>query len=69
MHPENSREALEIFDASLRLATEKRGAFIAEACGGDEELEQEVRSLLEAADEAEDFMRQPLLRLPHDDGT
>ena len=60
----------EIFDAALREPPERRAAFLREACGGDRELETDVRSLLASHDSAGDFLepgRFPLV-LPPDAG-
>ncbi len=46
----------EIFDAALREPPERRDAFLSEACGGDPELESEVRSLLASHDSAGEFL-------------
>jgi len=50
----------ELFDAALGLDPSGRDAFLAEACGGDDELLKEVRSLLAAHDDAGSFI-QPLV--------
>ena len=53
----------EIFDAALRESPERRGAFLMEACGGDRELETEVRSLLTSHDSAGEFLEPGKLAL------
>lgn len=46
----------EIFDAALREPLERRTAFLKEACGGDPELETDVRSLLASHHAAGEFL-------------
>ena len=62
MTPERFEQIGRICDAALRLAPEERAAFIASACGADEELRREVESLLEAHEEAGDFIAAPVSR-------
>jgi len=50
------RRARELFDQVLDLPPDQRDAFLAEACAGDRELEEEVRSLVTAASESEGFL-------------
>lgn len=46
----------EIFDAALREPPDRRAVFLQDACGGDRELEADVRSLLASHDEAGAFL-------------
>ncbi len=46
----------EIFDAALRETPERRAEFLKEACGGDRELETDVRSLLASHHAAGEFL-------------
>ena len=46
----------EIFDAALREPLERRAAFLERACGGDGDLEADVRSLLASHEEAGGFL-------------
>ncbi len=46
----------ELYYAALELADAERAALLAEACAGDEELRQEVESLLASNDQAGEFM-------------
>ncbi len=48
-----------LFDAALERKPVERAAFLAEACAGDQSLEAEVKALLEAHDEAPDFLDEP----------
>jgi hypothetical protein len=46
MTPERYKEVGELYLAVLEIDADRRAAFLAEACGGDEALRQEVESLL-----------------------
>lgn len=48
-----------IFEGALDRPPSQRFAYVAEACGDDEELLREVHSLLRSLDDARDFMEQP----------
>jgi serine/threonine protein kinase len=61
MTPERFQKIGEIYDAALELAPENRRAYILEACAGDEDLLQEVESLLNAHDSSDGFIEQPAL--------
>jgi non-specific serine/threonine protein kinase/serine/threonine-protein kinase len=50
----------EVFLAALARPAEQRGAFLDEACGGDDELRRDVDSLLAAHDEAGGFLSTPI---------
>ncbi len=52
MNPERWKQVDELFSAALEMDSDKRTAFLNEACVGDEELRKEVESLL-ASDEKE----------------
>src|SRR5262245_66240904 len=54
--PDRWERAKGLFDAALSVAVERRAAFLAEACGDDEALLAEVRSLLASHEEAGDFL-------------
>ncbi len=55
MKPEHWQRIEEIFAAALDRPAAERERYVARVCGGDEELEREVRSLLESADSAGDY--------------
>jgi eukaryotic-like serine/threonine-protein kinase len=59
MTPEQWRVVDAILRASLSCEPARRDAFVAEACGDDEELRREVASLLAAHDRAGDFLERP----------
>ena len=66
MRPERWRQIDRLYQAALERDATRRGAFLDEACAGDEELRREVESLLaanEKAKEAEDFLNQPALQV------
>lgn len=50
-------QVAEIFGAATDLTEEKRGAFLAVACGGDDDIAAEVRALLAAHDGAGAFLQ------------
>jgi serine/threonine protein kinase/tetratricopeptide (TPR) repeat protein len=48
-----------IFDAALDLAPEHRSAFLASACGGDEDLRRRIESMVATAEGQERFLSAP----------
>ena len=59
MTPEQWRVVDAILRAALSCEPVQRDAFVAQACGDDEELRREVASLLAAHDRSGDFLEQP----------
>src|SRR5512133_2664063 len=59
MHPERWQRIKEILDRGLRLDPKERVAYLDRVCEGDQELSQEVRSLIEAYDEAGEVFEAP----------
>ncbi|MGH7694336.1 MAG: hypothetical protein ACRENH_05120, partial [Gemmatimonadaceae bacterium] len=59
MTPEGWRVVDAILRGALNFERAQRDAFIAEACGENEELRREVASLLAAHDPADDFLERP----------
>ena len=57
------RRVEELYESALRLEPAGRGAFVAEACAGDEPLRQEVESLVGAFEQARDFLDVPALEV------
>src|SRR5690606_36129258 len=58
--PDNSWEKIkEIVDAALRLESDRRPAFLDEACGGNVSLRGEVDSLLSSFGKLDGFMERP----------
>src|SRR6266496_3672508 len=58
MKPERLQRSDEILQGALELAPEERGAFLDEACAGDEVMRQKVESLLAAAQQMGGFMEE-----------
>jgi serine/threonine protein kinase/Flp pilus assembly protein TadD len=56
MTPERWQKVRRILEEAIELAPENRAAFLYRACDGDEVLRSEVAALLEAYDEAGDFI-------------
>src|SRR5262245_66432726 len=61
MTPERFEQIAELYGAALELAPEERASLIDSACGADEELRHEVESLIEAHEQAGDFIATPAL--------
>lgn len=61
MTPERWQRVEEVFQATLDRPPADRAAFLNEACAGDDELERETNSLVEAYDEADDFFAEPAI--------
>ncbi len=57
------KRVMELLDATLAEPPKSRPAYLAHACGTDAKLRQEVESLLELEDEADDFLPEPALPL------
>ena len=63
MHPQRWRQIEDLLHAVLDRPTGERDAFLKGACGGDAELEREVRSLMALESRAEDFMLSPAIEV------
>jgi eukaryotic-like serine/threonine-protein kinase len=61
MRPERWKQVEEILEAALERAPERRAAFLAEACAGDDGLRREVETLIRSYDEAGDFIDAPIV--------
>jgi len=61
MNPERWKQVDDLLQATLARPPGDREAFLQKACGDDEALEQEVRSLLAAQQEAGSFLENPAL--------
>src|SRR6185436_16979207 len=48
-----------VFSAARRLPAGERAAYLDEACAGDEALRQRVEQLLQAGEEASNFLQNP----------
>ncbi|MEM7356599.1 MAG: serine/threonine-protein kinase [Acidobacteriota bacterium] len=63
MNVELKLKAQEILGEALDLPQASRASYVAEASGGDRQLQGEVESLLAAAEEASDFIENPVVSL------
>ena len=61
MTSERWQQVEEVLQAALDRPPLERASFLNEACSGDEELRQEASSLIEAYDEAGDFIEEPAI--------
>ena len=59
MSPERWRRIEEVYHSAQEQAPDQRAAFLAEACGGDDELRREVESLLRHGDSPEALVDRP----------
>ena len=66
--PERWARVKQIFEDALEREPEQRLVFVAEAAGGDEALRRQVEHLLAADERAQDFLEQPVMRLPKQAG-
>jgi serine/threonine protein kinase len=62
LDPERWRKAEEVFGLAMEAAPEARERLVAEACGEDEALRQEVLSLLASADTATEYLSRVAIR-------
>src|SRR5438132_4609532 len=63
MKPERWQQVDELYHAALERPAESRADFLRSACGDDEELRDEVESLLGFKSKAEDFIEKPALEI------
>src|SRR5213080_4333913 len=61
MTPERWQQVEEVLQAALDRPPHERASFLNEACSTDEELRQEASSLIDAYDEAGDFIEEPAI--------
>ncbi len=61
MTPEQWQKVEDVLQRALDCPPQERVSFLAEACAGDEQLREEATSLVNAYDEAGDFIEQPAL--------
>src|SRR5438128_1912197 len=54
----------ELFEAAVEIDPSQRAALLAEECGGDNALREEVESLLKSDEQADDFIEQPACAIP-----
>src|SRR5258705_13584604 len=63
MTPEQWQKVEEVLQGALDRPMHERASFLNEACGGDDRLTAEATSLVNAYDQAGDFIEQPALAL------
>src|SRR5262245_27810610 len=63
MDPERWQEIEQLCHSALELESNRREAFLKEACAGDESLRRGVESLLAQQTEAENFIEVPALEV------
>jgi serine/threonine protein kinase len=59
MTPERRQQAQEIFNSLIKRQPEERAAFLAQACAGDDDLRNEVESLIAAHEKTDNFSNAP----------
>ena len=59
MNAQRWQEVNDLFHSAVQRAPEERAAFLDEACGGDESLFREVKSLLASHERTENFIESP----------
>ena len=59
--PDRWQRLNEIFHATLSVDADRRAAFVAEACAGDEALRREIEALLRADEQAGRFLTEDAL--------
>ncbi len=65
MSPERWREIEDVFLAAVEMPHEERAPFIAERCGEDEDLKNEVLKLIASDDSASNFIESPIWTDPN----
>jgi serine/threonine protein kinase len=63
MEAERWRKVQQVYHSALEQQADSRAAFIATACGGDEEMRQEVESLLAHSDASDAFLERPAMHI------
>jgi len=63
MDPERRKQVDKLLESALDLPPAEREVFLWNSCNGDEQLQHEVRSLLDAHDRADSFLGAPALDL------
>ena len=63
MDPERWNRVDKLLQSALELPAAERDVFLRSACGGDEQLEAELRSLVGAHDRANGFLAGPAIDL------
>jgi serine/threonine protein kinase/cytochrome c-type biogenesis protein CcmH/NrfG len=60
MTPERWQQINDLYHSSLEREPRERAAFIAQACDGDEDLRQEIESLINSHEQDDGFIEQPV---------
>src|SRR5215471_16752338 len=63
MNPDRWKQVDDLFQAVLEQPPEERDAFLSRACGPDEQLEREVRSLLSSQQQVGTFLQTPAIEV------
>ena len=63
MEPERWKQVDELLQSALLVPSDRREEFLRQACAGDAELEQEVRSLLTSHRNIGDFLEDPAIKV------
>src|SRR5215475_9356500 len=63
MNRERWKQIEDIFHSALTIEPSRRSGFLEDACGGDENLRQEVETLLTQEDESGGFLEGPALEV------
>jgi Tol biopolymer transport system component/serine/threonine protein kinase len=63
MNPERWQQASRILESVIERAAEQRGAYLDEVCANDDELRQEVESLLAASERAGSLLDSPAMEM------
>ena len=59
MTPERWQQVKEIFNSAITYRPEERSIFVSQACLGDDDLRNEVESLIASHEQSGDFIDQP----------
>jgi hypothetical protein len=63
MEAKRWQEIKRIYESAAGMAPERRGAFLQDACAGDESLRDQVESFLECRPAAEEFLKSPAFKM------
>src|ERR1035441_5938927 len=58
-----------VFDLARQLPAQERAAYLDEACAGDAAMRERIEELIQASDEAGDFMKSPAAARPEPGGS
>jgi tetratricopeptide (TPR) repeat protein/predicted Ser/Thr protein kinase len=63
MEAERWRKIQQVYHSAIEQEADSRAAFVATACAGDEEMRQEVESLLAHSETSDDFLEKPAMQV------